>query len=146
MLLRKTNDHGEKWIADEHTSSLVGQMKSELLEFEKSPEKEYQVLRSMAVFLITKMTKRSGTIQRNIGKSILKKLASNRWNTLNLIFSQQTSYLAPMYPFHIKVDQYPSLRLLRERGSWEIRPAADLAGMIEESERRKGRTSDGFGN
>ena len=51
MLLRKTNDHGEKWIADEHTSSLVGQMKSELLEFEKSPEKEYQVLRSMAVFL-----------------------------------------------------------------------------------------------
>ena len=146
MLLRKTNDHGEKWIADEHTGSLVGQMKSELLEFEKSPEKEYQVLRSMAVFLHNQDDEKEWYYSKEYWEEYFEMLASNRWNTLNLIFSHQTSYLAPMYPFHIKVDQYPSLRLLRERGSWEIRPAADLAGMIEESERRRGQTSDGFGN
>jgi len=36
------------------------------------------------------------------------------------------------------LSNHPSMRLLRERGSWEIRPAADLTGMIEESERRRG--------
>jgi len=35
------------------------------------------------------------------------------------------------------LSEHPSMRLLRERGSWEIRPAADLTGMIEESERRR---------
>jgi hypothetical protein len=36
------------------------------------------------------------------------------------------------------LSNHPSVRLLRERGCWEIRPAADLGGMIEESERRRG--------
>lgn len=36
------------------------------------------------------------------------------------------------------LSNHPSMRLLGERGSWEIRPAADLTGMIEESERRRG--------
>lgn len=35
------------------------------------------------------------------------------------------------------MSNHPSMRLLRERGSWEIRPAADLTTMIEESERRR---------
>jgi hypothetical protein len=35
------------------------------------------------------------------------------------------------------LSMHPSLRLLRDRGSWEIRPAADLTAMIEESERRR---------
>lgn len=35
------------------------------------------------------------------------------------------------------LSKHPSLRLLRDRGSWEIRPAADLTAMIEESERRR---------
>ncbi|HEY9488407.1 MAG TPA: YciI family protein [Chryseosolibacter sp.] len=36
------------------------------------------------------------------------------------------------------LSNHPSLRLLRDRGSWEIRPAADLTVMIDESERRRG--------
>jgi hypothetical protein len=36
------------------------------------------------------------------------------------------------------LSKHPSLRLLRDRGSWEIRPAADLTALIEESERRRG--------
>jgi hypothetical protein len=35
------------------------------------------------------------------------------------------------------LSNHPSVRLLRERGCWEIRPAADLAVMIDESERRR---------
>ena len=35
------------------------------------------------------------------------------------------------------LSKHPSMRLLRERGCWEIRPALDLTAMIEESERRR---------
>ncbi|SMO79374.1 Uncharacterized conserved protein [Fodinibius sediminis] len=35
------------------------------------------------------------------------------------------------------LSKHPSLRLGRGGGSWEIRPAADLAAMIKESEQRK---------
>lgn len=35
------------------------------------------------------------------------------------------------------MSNHPSMRLLRERGCWEIRPAVDLNAMIEESERRR---------
>lgn len=37
-------NNGEKWIADEHTHTLVGQMKSELADFDKATEKDYKVL------------------------------------------------------------------------------------------------------
>ena len=35
------------------------------------------------------------------------------------------------------LSKHPSMRILRERGCWEIRPAADLNAMIEESEQRR---------
>lgn len=35
------------------------------------------------------------------------------------------------------LSKHPSLRLGRGGGSWEIRPAADLTAIIEESERRR---------
>lgn len=35
------------------------------------------------------------------------------------------------------LSKHPSLRLGRGGGSWEIRPAADLSDMMEESERRR---------
>jgi len=35
------------------------------------------------------------------------------------------------------MSQHPSLSLGKGGGSWEIRPAADLAAMIENSERRR---------
>ena len=37
------------------------------------------------------------------------------------------------------LSNHPSMRLLRERGCWEIRPALDLTAMINESEKRRGR-------
>lgn len=35
---------GQKWVADDHTRSVVEKMKSELSEFDKSTEKDYKVL------------------------------------------------------------------------------------------------------
>lgn len=35
------------------------------------------------------------------------------------------------------LSDHPSMRILRERGCWEIRPAADLSAMIDESEQRR---------
>ena len=35
------------------------------------------------------------------------------------------------------MSNHPSMRLLRERGCWEIRPAVDLNAMMDESERRR---------
>ena len=37
------------------------------------------------------------------------------------------------------LSKHPSLRLGRGGGSWEIRPAADLTAMVEESEQRRNR-------
>jgi hypothetical protein len=36
------------------------------------------------------------------------------------------------------MSDHPSLRLGRGNGNWEIRPAADLSAMIDESEQRRG--------
>ncbi len=38
------------------------------------------------------------------------------------------------------MSNHPSMRLLRERGCWEIRPAIDLDSLVEESGKRR----DGF--
>lgn len=35
------------------------------------------------------------------------------------------------------LSQHPSLRILRDRGSWEIRPVVDLSALVEESELRR---------
>jgi hypothetical protein len=35
------------------------------------------------------------------------------------------------------LSNHPSMRLLRDRGGWEIRPAADLTSIMEESKRRR---------
>jgi len=35
------------------------------------------------------------------------------------------------------LSKHPSLRILGDRGCWEIRPAVDLTSLIEESEKRR---------
>ncbi|MBE3118139.1 MAG: hypothetical protein IMZ50_05205 [Candidatus Atribacteria bacterium] len=38
-------------------------------------------------------------------------LARNRFNALNLVFSHQTSYMAPMYPWHLDVPGFPEVKV-----------------------------------
>lgn len=37
-------------------------------------------------------------------------LATNRFNGLNLVYSHQTPYMAPMYAWHVKLDDYPDVK------------------------------------
>lgn len=37
-------------------------------------------------------------------------LAANRFNGLNLVYSHQTSYMAPMYAWHVKVKEFPQVK------------------------------------
>lgn len=37
-------------------------------------------------------------------------LATNRFNGLNLVYSHQTSYMAPMYAWHVTVDKFPGVK------------------------------------
>lgn len=37
-------------------------------------------------------------------------LATNRFNGLNMVYSHQTSYMAPMYAWHVKVDEFPNVK------------------------------------
>ena len=40
----------------------------------------------------------------------LDTLAHDRWNGLNLVFSHQTPYMAPMFAWHFIVPEYPNIR------------------------------------
>lgn len=37
-------------------------------------------------------------------------LAANRFNGLNLVYSHQSPYMAPMYAWHVPVDEFPNVR------------------------------------
>lgn len=67
-------------------------------------------VRSMAVFLHNEDDEREWYYSREYWEDYFGMLAANRWNTFNLVFSHQTSYLAPMYPFHVTVKEYPEVR------------------------------------
>jgi len=59
-------------------------------------------------------------------------LAANRFNGLNLVYSHQTPYMAPMYAWHLKIDEFPDVRPIgvtdeeREKNLEVIRHIAKL--------------------
>jgi hypothetical protein len=67
-------------------------------------------VRSMVVFLHNQDDERDWYYSKDYWLEYFGMLAADRWNTFNLVFSHQTPYLAPMYPFHVKVDQYPEVK------------------------------------
>jgi len=67
-------------------------------------------VRSMAVFLHNADDEKDWYYSKEYWQEYLGMLAEDRWNTFNLVFSHQTSYLAPMYPFHVTVDKYPEVK------------------------------------
>lgn len=67
-------------------------------------------VRSMAVFLHNQDDERGWYYSKEYWEEYFGMLAADRWNTFNLVFSHQTPYLAPMYPFHVKVDKYPEVK------------------------------------
>ncbi|MCJ7595314.1 MAG: hypothetical protein MUO52_11150, partial [Desulfobacterales bacterium] len=68
-------------------------------------------VRSMAVFLHNQDDEREWYYSKEYWEEYLGMLAEHRWNTFNLVFSHQTPYLAPMYPFHVKVGEFPEVKV-----------------------------------
>lgn len=67
-------------------------------------------VRSMAVFLHSADDEKEWYYSKDYWEQYFGMLAEDRWNTFNLVFSHQTPYLAPMYPFHVTVDKYPEVK------------------------------------
>ncbi len=72
-------------------------------------ERPQTPVRSMAVFLHNQEDEKEWYYSKEYWEEYFAMLAANRWNRFNLVFSHQTPYLAPMYPFHVKVDKYPDV-------------------------------------
>jgi len=68
-------------------------------------------VRGMIQFLHSADLEKSWYYDREYWESYLGMLAKDRFNSLNLVFAHQTSYLAPPYPFLFDVEEYPQVRV-----------------------------------
>lgn len=67
-------------------------------------------VRGMVQFLHSAALEKSWYYDRRYWESYLGVLAEDRFNSFNLVFAHQTSYLAPPYPFLFTVEKYPQVR------------------------------------
>jgi hypothetical protein len=68
-------------------------------------------VRGMVQFLHSADLESSWYYDREYWEEYLGMLARDRFNSLNLVFGHQTSYLAPPYPFLFDVEEYPQVRV-----------------------------------
>jgi hypothetical protein len=68
-------------------------------------------VRSMALFLHSQDNEREWYYSKEYWEDYFGMLAASRWNAFNLVFSHQTPYLAPMYPFHVEIDAFPEVKV-----------------------------------
>ncbi len=68
-------------------------------------------VRGMIQFLHDADLERSWYYDREYWENYLGMLARDRFNSLNLVFAHQTSYLAPPYPFLFDVEEFPQVRV-----------------------------------
>ncbi len=68
-------------------------------------------VRGMIVFLHNEADEKDWYYSKDYWKAYFEMLAANRWNSFNLVFSHQTGYLAPMYPFHVSVESHPEVKV-----------------------------------
>jgi hypothetical protein len=73
-------------------------------------EKPANSMRRMRVLLHHEANEREWYSSIEYWDWYLDMLARNRFNGLNLVFSHQSSYMAPMYAWHVKVPEFPNVR------------------------------------
>jgi len=89
-------------------------------------EKPANSLRRMRVLLHHEANEREWYSSIEYWDWYLGMLARNRFNGLNLVFSHQTSYMAPMYAWHVKVPEFPNVR---GKGLTEAQRIANLEAL-----------------
>lgn len=89
-------------------------------------EKPANSLRRMRVLLHHEANEREWYSSIEYWDWYLGMLARNRFNGLNLVFSHQTSYMAPMYAWHVKVPEFPNVT---GKGLTEAQRVANLEAL-----------------
>lgn len=67
-------------------------------------------MRGVRKFLHNADLERSWYHDREQWRAFFEMLARNRFNRFNLVFAHQTAYLAPPYPFWVRVPEFPEVR------------------------------------
>ena len=78
--------------------------------FPEATEKPEIPVRGMIQFLHSADLEREWYYDRAYWEAYLGMLARDRFNSFNLVFAHQTSYLAPPYPFLFTVEKYPQVK------------------------------------
>jgi len=81
---------------------------AEVVETIESPELKW---RSMQLFLCNADLEREWYFRESFWDEYLGQLARCRYNNLSLTFGHQTSYLAPPYPFHVALPEFPKVQV-----------------------------------
>jgi hypothetical protein len=67
-------------------------------------------MRGIRWFLHNEELERGWVHDREQWRALFEMLARNRFNRFNLVFAHQTDYLAPPYPYWVKVPEFPGVR------------------------------------
>lgn len=68
-------------------------------------------IRGIRRFLHNRDLEQDWYYSRDYWTAYLRMLARNRFNRLNLVFAHQTDYLAPPYPYWVKLEDFPEVRV-----------------------------------
>ena len=66
-------------------------------------------MRGIRVFLHNKDQEASWYFSHEYWDAYFSMLARNRFNRFNLVFAHQTNYLAPPYPYLVKLAEFPQM-------------------------------------
>ncbi|MBE7559404.1 hypothetical protein HS125_10800 [bacterium] len=89
-------------------------------------EKPANAMRRMRIMLHHEANEEDTYLNPEYWDWYLDLLVRNRFNALNLVYSHQTSYMAPMYPWHIVVPGFPNVNV---KGLSEERRQRNLAAL-----------------
>jgi len=112
LIVSGTDDRGLMYALLEMTQQVKALEKGEnwFTSIKEVSERPFVPVRGIVVLLHNEDCEREWYYSKEYWEDYFGMLAENRWNTFNLVFSHQTPYLSPMYPFHIKVGLYPEIK------------------------------------
>ena len=73
-------------------------------------ESPYLTWRSMQVFLFNRRLEEEWFYRRSFWDLYLTELARHRYNNISLTYAHQTTYLAPPYPFLVRLLEFPQIQ------------------------------------
>ncbi|MCD6335824.1 MAG: hypothetical protein J7M27_10920, partial [Candidatus Latescibacteria bacterium] len=82
-----------------------------IVSLEESAEQPELAWRSLAMYLYNADVERDWYFSTDFWKTHFGMLARNRYNAFSLVFGSQTAYLTPPYPFMLKMEDFPEVKV-----------------------------------